>query len=107
MDMMDVLVFITQIIWWNFSLYNDNGEVDCSVIAKQFGGVGTKVLQDLRLNNEDFNKLIFNNAPINYCIEVSRGGIGEEDCVLHHKFSNPPTKEDIEAYLISEDIGYD
>jgi len=24
----------------NFSLYNDNGEVDCSVIAKQFGGGG-------------------------------------------------------------------
>lgn len=23
---------------WNFSLYNDNGEVDCSIIAKQFGG---------------------------------------------------------------------
>ena len=44
---------------------------------------------------------------ITYCIEVSRGGIGEEDCVLHHKFSSPPTKEDIEAYLISEDIGYD
>jgi len=25
---------------WNFSLYNDNGAVDCSVIAKQFGGGG-------------------------------------------------------------------
>lgn len=25
---------------WQFSLYNDNGEVDCSVIAKQFGGGG-------------------------------------------------------------------
>lgn len=25
---------------WNFSLYNDNGEVDCSVIAKQYGGGG-------------------------------------------------------------------
>lgn len=61
-----------------------------------------------RLNNEDFNKLIFNSATtINYCIKVRRRGIGEEDCVLHHKFANPPTKEDIEAYLISEDIGYD
>ena len=27
---------------WNFSLYNDNGKVDCSVIAKQFGGGGHK-----------------------------------------------------------------
>lgn len=25
---------------YNFSLYNDNGKVDCSVIAKQFGGGG-------------------------------------------------------------------
>jgi len=27
---------------WSFSLYNDNGEVDCSVIAKQFNGGGHK-----------------------------------------------------------------
>lgn len=27
---------------WAFSLYNDNGKVDCSVIAKQFGGGGHK-----------------------------------------------------------------
>jgi oligoribonuclease NrnB/cAMP/cGMP phosphodiesterase (DHH superfamily) len=27
---------------WAFSLYNDNGEVDCSIIAKQFGGGGHK-----------------------------------------------------------------
>ena len=27
---------------WRFSLYNDNGLVDCSVIAKQFGGGGNK-----------------------------------------------------------------
>jgi hypothetical protein len=25
---------------WNFSMYNDNGRVDCSVICKQFGGGG-------------------------------------------------------------------
>ena len=25
---------------WNFSLYNDDGKVDCSAIAKQFGGGG-------------------------------------------------------------------
>lgn len=27
---------------WNFSLYNDNGLVDCSIIAKQYGGGGHK-----------------------------------------------------------------
>jgi len=27
---------------WTFSLYNDNGRVDCSAIAKQFGGGGHK-----------------------------------------------------------------
>ena len=92
---------------WNFSIYNDNGLVDCSVIAKQYGGGGHKGAAGFILNNANFNNLIFNSTLINYCIEVSRGGIGEEDCVLHHKFSSPPTKEDIEAYLISEDIGYD
>ena len=25
---------------WHFSLYNDNGLVDCSAIAKQYGGGG-------------------------------------------------------------------
>ena len=92
---------------WNFSIYNDNGLVDCSVIAKQYGGGGHKGAAGFILNNANFNNLIFNSTLINYCIEVRRGGIGEEDCVLHHKFSSPPTKEDIEAYLISEDIGYD
>lgn len=32
---------------WQFSLYNDNGKVDCSLIAKDFGGGGHKVLLDL------------------------------------------------------------
>lgn len=27
---------------WNWSLYNDNGEVDCSAICKQYGGGGHK-----------------------------------------------------------------
>lgn len=27
---------------WNWSLYNDNGKVDCSAIAKQYGGGGHK-----------------------------------------------------------------
>ena len=39
---------------WNFSLYNDNGIVDCSLIAKQYGGGGHKgasgfVISDLDL----------------------------------------------------------
>jgi oligoribonuclease NrnB/cAMP/cGMP phosphodiesterase (DHH superfamily) len=43
---------------WHFSLYNDNGLVDCSVIAKQFGGGGHKgaagfVLKDLSVLFKD------------------------------------------------------
>lgn len=41
---------------WNFSLYNDNGEVDCSVIAKQFGGGGHKGAAGFRI--KDINKII-------------------------------------------------
>jgi len=36
---------------WTFSLYNDNGEVDCSVIAKQFGGGGHKGAAGFRIKN--------------------------------------------------------
>ena len=43
---------------WNFSLYNDNGEVDCSVIAKQYGGGGHKGAAGFRLNNEQLNELM-------------------------------------------------
>lgn len=43
---------------WNFSIYNDNGLVDCSVIAKQYGGGGHKGASGFRLSNEDFLKLI-------------------------------------------------
>ena len=43
---------------WTFSLYNDNGEVDCSAIAKQFGGGGHKGAAGFVTN--DLN-LIFNN----------------------------------------------
>jgi hypothetical protein len=42
----------------NFSLYNDNGEVDCSVIAKQFGGGGHKGVAGFRCDLETFNKII-------------------------------------------------
>lgn len=43
---------------WNFSLYNDNGEVDCSVIAKQFGGGGHKGAAGFRLDMTEFIKLL-------------------------------------------------
>ena len=43
---------------WRFSLYNDNGLVDCSVIAKQFGGGEHKGASGFILNNDEFFKLI-------------------------------------------------
>ena len=43
---------------WNFSLYNDNEEVDCSQIAKQYGGGGHKGASGFKLNNEQFLRLI-------------------------------------------------
>lgn len=43
---------------WNWSLYNDNGEVDCSVIAKQYGGGGHPGASGFVLNDEDQNVLI-------------------------------------------------
>lgn len=41
-----------------------------------------------------------------YCIEVERGGIGEEDIVLHEKFDTEPTKEDVLKFIEKEDIGF-
>ena len=41
---------------WNFSLYNDNGKVDCSIIAKQHGGGGHKGAAGFRI--EDINQII-------------------------------------------------
>jgi oligoribonuclease NrnB/cAMP/cGMP phosphodiesterase (DHH superfamily) len=43
---------------YHFSLYNDNGEVDCSVIAKQYGGSGHKEAAGFRLSVNEFNNLI-------------------------------------------------
>jgi len=43
---------------YNFSLYNDNGLVDCSLIAKQFGGGGHKGAAGFILNQEQFDQLI-------------------------------------------------
>jgi len=37
-----------------FSLYNDNGKVDCSVIAKSFGGGGHAGAAGFILNKEQF-----------------------------------------------------
>jgi len=41
-----------------FSIYNDNGEVDCSKIAKQFGGGGHKGASGFRLDIDNFKKLL-------------------------------------------------
>lgn len=43
---------------WNFSIYNDDSSVDCSSIAKQFGGGGHKGAAGFILNIEEFNNLI-------------------------------------------------
>jgi hypothetical protein len=43
---------------WNFSLYNDNGKIDCSVIAKYFGGGGHKGASGMILDNKQFFKLL-------------------------------------------------
>lgn len=40
---------------YNFSLYNDNGQVDCSVIVKSFGGGGHKGASGFRI--DDLKKL--------------------------------------------------
>ena len=43
---------------WNFGLYNDNGLVDCSQIAKQYGGGGHRGSSGMRLNNTQFLQFI-------------------------------------------------
>ena len=43
---------------WNFSLYNDNGLVDCSTIAKQFGGGGHFSASGFRCDNNTFLQII-------------------------------------------------
>ena len=46
---------------WRFSLYNDNGEVDCSKIAKQYGGGGHKGAAGFVLSPDDFNRFMTTN----------------------------------------------
>ena len=41
-----------------------------------------------------------------YCIEVERGGIGEEDMVMHHNFEKEPTREEIIQLIKDEDCGW-
>lgn len=43
---------------FNFSLYNDNGNVDCSIIAKQYNGGGHKGDAGMKLTHEQFNNLL-------------------------------------------------
>lgn len=45
---------------WNFSLYNDNGEVDVSQIAKQYGGGGHFSASGFRCDSNTFLKIINN-----------------------------------------------
>lgn len=42
-----------------------------------------------------------------YCIEIDRGGIGEEDMVLHHNFETKPTREDVLKVIKDEECNYD
>lgn len=42
-----------------------------------------------------------------YCIEVDRGGIGEENVVLHRSFDHEPTREEILEIIEMEDMGYE
>lgn len=42
-----------------------------------------------------------------YCIEVNRGGIGEENMTMHHNFEKEPTRNDVLKFIDDEDVGYD
>ena len=43
---------------WSFSLYNDNGLVDCSQIAKQYGGGGHKGAAGMIVDLETFKSIV-------------------------------------------------
>ena len=47
---------------YNFSLYNDNGKVDCSEIAKQFGGGGHRGASGFTCDNNTFLSFIKNHG---------------------------------------------
>lgn len=42
-----------------------------------------------------------------YCIEIDRGGIGEEDMVIHEHFEREPTREEVLKVIEELDCGYD
>jgi len=42
-----------------------------------------------------------------YCIEIKRGGIGEEDMTIHHRFEKEPTRKDVLKLIEDLDCGYD
>lgn len=42
-----------------------------------------------------------------YCIEVIRGGIGEENFNMHVEFDTEPTREEVLNLILDEDCGYD
>ena len=43
---------------WPFSFYNDNGQVDCSIIAKQFGGGGHFSAAGCVVEFDELNKVL-------------------------------------------------
>ena len=43
---------------WSFSLYNDNGLIDCSVICQQYRGGGHKGAAGFRINKDDINMFL-------------------------------------------------
>jgi len=43
---------------WNFSLYNDNGNVDCSIIAKEYKGGGHKGAAGFIVDFNELSKII-------------------------------------------------
>ncbi len=49
---------------WNFSLYNDNGLVDCSEIASQYGGGGHRSASGFIVKEEEFFKIINNGRTL-------------------------------------------
>jgi oligoribonuclease NrnB/cAMP/cGMP phosphodiesterase (DHH superfamily) len=53
---------------WHFSLYNDNGEIDCSAIAKQYGGGGHKGAAGFIIDN--LNKVIKNKDIMEEIYEI-------------------------------------
>jgi hypothetical protein len=42
-----------------------------------------------------------------YCIEVKRGGIGEEDMNIHQHFDVEPTRDEVLKFIEAQDIGYE